>query len=278
MRSTSFQPAVQLGSVSQRYRLARPGSASGPPTSFPGSHQVDAAATFPRDDPSASLARLEAVLFLAKEPLNSRKLAQFAGLEDGTKARTLIRRLNLEYDQGGRAFRVEEVAGGYQLLTRRKFSGWLRRLAHVPGEARLSLPTLETLAVIAYRQPVLRADIEAIRGVNCGEILRQLMERDLVRISGRSEELGRPFLYATTRRFLHLFGLHSLEDLPRGAEIRGLPLRAGPPLNFSLAAGALAAPPSGEETSAGYTFEDDDGPFAASDASESESPIRIEEA
>ncbi len=219
------------------------------------------------------LARLEAVLFLAKEPLNSRKLAQFAGLEDGTRARTLIQRLNAEYDQAGRAFRVEEVAGGYQLLTRRKFSGWLRRLAHVPGEARLSPPALETLAVIAYRQPVLRADIEAIRGVNCGEILRQLMERDLVRISGRSEELGRPFFYATTRRFLYLFGLHSLEDLPRAEVIRNSPVMAGPPLNLNLPSGEADSSPSGEETTAGYTVDDDDGSFAETDQSESESPV-----
>ena len=176
------------------------------------------------------LGRLEAVLLLAREPLNSRKLSQYAGLDDGTQARTLLRQLNEWYDQAGRAFRVEEVAGGYQLLSRRKFGKWLRRLSHVPGESRLSAPALETLAVIAYRQPVPRADIEAIRGVNCGEILRQLMERDLVRIGGRSEELGRPYLYATTRRFLNLFGLVSLEELPRAAELRAAPVTIGPPL------------------------------------------------
>jgi segregation and condensation protein B len=213
------------------------------------------------DDP---LSRLEAVLILAREPHNSRKLAQYAGLEDGTEARTIIRRLNEHYDDVGRAFRIEEVAGGYQLLSRRKFGKWLRRLAHVPGEARLSAPTLETLAVIAYRQPVPRADIEAIRGVNCGEILRQLMERDLVRISGRSEELGRPYLYATTRRFLNLFGLVNLDELPRVAELRGAPVPAGPPplLEFAIpdAAseedGSLAAtPPFGEDEEVGYTGE-----------------------
>ena len=155
------------------------------------------------------------MLLLAREPLNSRKLSQYANLADGTQARTLVRRLNERYDAAGRAFRVEHVAGGYQLLTRRKFAPWLRRLAHVPGETRLSAPALETLAVIAYRQPVPRADIEAIRGVNCGEILRQFMERDLVRIGGRSEELGRPYLYSTTKRFLQLFGLINLDDLPR---------------------------------------------------------------
>ncbi len=169
----------------------------------------------------AKLQRLEAILLLAREPLNSRKLSQFANLADGTEARTLIRKLNEMYDRSGRAFRVEEVASGYQLLTRPAFATWLRKLGHVPAEIRLSAPALETLAVIAYRQPVLRADIEAIRGVNCGEILRQLMERDLVRISGRSEELGRPFLYGTTRRFLQVFGLVNLEELPRADRLRG---------------------------------------------------------
>lgn len=171
-----------------------------------------------RDD---RLQRLEAVLFLAREPLNSRKLSQYANLADGTEARTLIRRLNRLYDESGRAFRVEETAGGFRLMTRAKFASWLRRLAHVPPEVRLSAPALETLAVVAYRQPVLKAVIEAIRGVNCGEVLRQLMERDLVRIVGRSEELGRPYLYGPTRKFLQVFGLRSLDDLPRVEILRG---------------------------------------------------------
>ena len=121
--------------------------------------------------------RLEAILFVAREPLSTRKLGQYANLADATEARTLIRQLNEGYDQLGRAFRVEEVAGGYQLLTRPKFAGWLRRLDEVPQEMRLSAPALETLAVIAYRQPAGRAEVEAIRGVNCGEILRQPSRR-----------------------------------------------------------------------------------------------------
>jgi segregation and condensation protein B len=161
------------------------------------------------------LQRLEAVLFLSKEPLTTRKLSQYANLADGTEARTLLNRLNELYDSHGRSFRVERVAGGYQLLTRPHFAAWVRRLDHVPHEARLSAPALETLSVVAYRQPVLRSEIEAIRGVNCGEILRQLMEKDLVRIGGRSDELGRPYLYTTTRQFLRMFGLDSVESLPR---------------------------------------------------------------
>lgn len=173
------------------------------------------------------LARVEAVLFVAGEPLNSRKIADLASLADGTEARTLIRRLNELYDAQTSAFRVEEVAGGFQLLTRPKFGAWLRRLHQAPVETRLSAPALETLAVVAYRQPVVRAEIESIRGVQCGEILRQLMERDLVRIVGRSEELGRPYLYGTARRFLQMFGLRGLDDLPRAESLRRT--AAGPP-------------------------------------------------
>jgi segregation and condensation protein B len=166
------------------------------------------------------LAKVEAMLFLAREPLTTRKLAQLAGLADGTEARTLIRRLNRLYDGSGSAFRAEEVGGGFQLMSRARFGSWMRRLYQSPIETRLSAAALETLAIVAYRQPVLRAEIDALRGVDCSEILRQLMERDLVRISGRSPELGRPYYYGTTKRFLQVFGLRNLDDLPRAADLR----------------------------------------------------------
>ncbi len=171
--------------------------------------------------PEARKRRLEAILFLARSPLSSRKLSQSAGLEDGTQARTMISELNEQYDRSGRAFRVQRVAGGYQLLTRPQFSQWLRQLEHVDRPRRLSRPAMETLTVVAYRQPIIKADIEAIRGVGCGEMLRQLLEHGLLRIYGRSEQLGRPFLYATSRDFLQEFGLRSLDDLPRSAELQG---------------------------------------------------------
>ncbi|MBX3414928.1 MAG: SMC-Scp complex subunit ScpB [Pirellulales bacterium] len=193
------------------------------------------------------MARVEAVLLLAREPLGPRKLARIASLADGTEARTLVRRLNETYDRVGCAFRIEEVAGGYQLLTRPKFASWLRRLYPPQIETRLSSPALETLAVVAYRQPAVRAEIESIRGVQCGEMLRLLMERDLVRIMGRSEELGRPYLYGTTRRFLELFGLRDLDELPRAEILR---LRATPPAAGVTATPAIATSfshPSGTE-------------------------------
>jgi segregation and condensation protein B len=162
---------------------------------------------------------VEAILLIAREPLSARKLATLAELEDPTEARSIARQLNEHYDTHAYAFRIEEVAGGMQLLSRPQFATWLRRL-DVPGEVLLSQGMLETLAIVAYRQPILRAEIEAIRGVSCDEVLRQLMQRDLVRICGRHEELGRPYLYGTTRRFLELFGLQSLEYLPRARKIR----------------------------------------------------------
>jgi len=235
MFTNRTSPAQRLHSTCQREASAwrRALDRMTPPTTLRAplvsNQQPPASAVSSSEPPDTDLARLEAILFLAREPLNTRKLSQYASLADGTQARTLVRRLNEQYDAAGRAFRVERVAGGFQLLTRREFAPWLRRLAHVPGETRLSAPALETLAVIAYRQPVLRSTIEAIRGVNCGEILRQLMDRDLVRIGSRSHELGRPYLYATTRRFLELFGLNHIEELPRGPELRSGAAPTGQP-------------------------------------------------
>ncbi len=172
-------------------------------------------------DSLPELRRVEAVLFLAKDPVNSRKLSQLAGLTDGTQARTLIRQLNQNLDHCGRAFKVQVVAGGFQLRTRPAFDSWLSRLAQTPRAIRWSVPAMETLAVVAYRQPVLKADIEAIRGVGCGELLRQLLDRGMVRIAGRSNDLGNPYLYGTTKRFQEVFGLSSLDALPRGKKLRG---------------------------------------------------------
>ncbi len=206
-------PANPAGAAAPRpgaraWRLRRPPGAA---------PRRGAADPWARDE---SLARIEALLFLAREPLSTRKVAQLAGLADGTQARTLIRRLNEAYDATGSAFRAEEVAGGFQLLSRPALGAWLRRLYSSPVEIRLSAPAMETLAVVAYRQPVLRAEVEAVRGVDCGEMLRQLMDRDLVRTAGRADELGRPYRYATTRRFLQVFGLRHLEDLPRSDVLR----------------------------------------------------------
>lgn len=163
---------------------------------------------------SNELVNLEAVLFISREPMSARRLAQFADLPEGSKIRSLLKKLNAQYDKQQSAFQVIEVAGGFQLRTRPEFASWLVRMQEVPSTVRLSDPAMETLAVIAYRQPVLRVEIERLRGVQCGELIRQLLDRDLVRIVGRSDELGRPFYYGTTKNFLQVFGLGSLLDLP----------------------------------------------------------------
>lgn len=158
--------------------------------------------------------RLEAVLFLAKEPLGLRRLAQYAHIENGARVKVLIEQLNNQYRNRRYAFRILPVAGGYSLMTRPQFSPWLRRI-HRGRETQLKLTpsALETLMIVADKQPVLRVEIESVRGVQCGETLRNLMDRGYIRIVGRSDDLGRPFLYGTTKLFLSDFGLNSLNDL-----------------------------------------------------------------
>jgi segregation and condensation protein B len=166
------------------------------------------------------LAWVEAALLAADEPLTTRRLAAVAGLTDAAEARRLVRKLQSLYERGDSAFQVEEVAGGFQLLTRPEFERWLVRLRRTGHDLRLTAVARETLAIVAYRQPIVRADIEAIRGVHCGEVLRLLMEKGLIRIAGRDHSLGRPVLYGTTKKFLQVFGLKSLRDLPQAQNLR----------------------------------------------------------
>jgi segregation and condensation protein B len=140
--------------------------------------------------------------------------------EDATKQiKAAIDSLNSSYDKSNRAFRIERIAGGYRVMTREELAPLVSRLHEQRQQQKLSQAALETLSIIAYRQPVMRAEIEVIRGVACGEVLRGLMERRLVKIVGRAEELGRPMLYGTTKDFLNIFGLANLNDLP---EVQGL--------------------------------------------------------
>jgi segregation and condensation protein B len=179
----------------------------------------------PSRDPlarDAALAFLEAALLSADEPLPVRKLVLATGLPDAAAVRRQVRRLQELYDADGTAFQVEELAGGYQLLTRAVYHRWLGSLRRNQQELHLSAPARETLALVAYRQPIMRADVEAIRGVHCGETLRLLMEKGLVRIAGRDDSLGRPVLYGTTKKFLQVFGLRSLKDLPQAEQLRVL--------------------------------------------------------
>jgi segregation and condensation protein B len=173
------------------------------------------------------LAQLEAALLVADEPLPARKLASVAGISDGNEARRLLRKLQSLYEQEGGAFQVEELAGGFQLFTREEFHPWLSRLRRAATDLRLTPAGRETLAIVAYRQPIMRADVEAIRGVQCGEVLRVLMEKGLVRIAGRHDSLGRPVLYGTTKKFLIVFGLRNLKDLPLAEELKPPPSKEG---------------------------------------------------
>jgi segregation and condensation protein B len=175
-------------------------------------------------DPCArepAMALVEAVLLIADEPLPIRKLVQVLGLPDAAAVRRLLTKLQELYDQAGSAFELEELAGGFQLMTRPEYHRWLTSLRRSQQELKLTGAARETLAIVAYRQPIMRADIEAIRGVHCGETLRLLMEKGVVKIVGRHDSLGRPVLYGTTKKFLQTFGLKSLKDLPRVGGLQG---------------------------------------------------------
>jgi segregation and condensation protein B len=161
---------------------------------------------------------LEALLLSTHHPLTAGRLAELMELPTPGPVRAAIKALNAQYEQSNRAFRIDQVAGGYQILTLPEFGEHLKKLHQREIDAKLTKAALETLAIIAYKQPILRADIEAIRGVACGETVRNLMEKHLVKIAGRAEEPGRPILYGTTKRFLELFGLNSLKDLPQSDE------------------------------------------------------------
>ena len=200
---------------------------------------------------------IEALLFSAQKPLSIREItAAIRGAEDdefGSNEFTRVKeaevaaaleQLKIEYIEQGRAFQSTEKAEGWQLATDPSFAKWVRQLFPAPKPARLSAPALETLAIIAYRQPITRADVEAVRGVNIDGVLQTLMERGLVKIAGRAEIPGRPLLYETTQFFLDHFGLRNLDELPNVEELRkrNLPV-----------ARVVAPPESPESTQAGTT-------------------------
>ena len=177
---------------------------------------------------------IEALLFSAQKPLSIREIAtaikgaedpaaagpnEFGRVKDAEVAAAL-QQLKLEYVEQARAFQLVEKAEGWQLATDPGFAKWVRQLFPAPKPARLSAPALETLAIIAYRQPITRADVEAVRGVNIDGVLQTLMERGLVKIAGRAEIPGRPLLYETTQFFLDHFGLRNLDELPNAEELR----------------------------------------------------------
>ncbi len=163
---------------------------------------------------------IEALLFAADEPLTARRLRDILGLEDARVARRLAEELRDEFAAARRGVQIEEVAGGYRMLSHRDYAAQVEQLHKAERRARLSQAALETLAIVAYKQPIHRADIEAIRGVQVDAVLRNLQDAGLVRVVGRADVLGRPFLYGTSKRFLELFGLASLDDLPKAEELQ----------------------------------------------------------
>ena len=201
---------------------------------------------------------VEALLFSAQKPLSIRELTtaiKGAGAEDelspnefarATEAEiaAALEQLKIEYVQEEHAFAITEKAEGWQLVTDPAFARWVRQLFPAPKPARLTAPALETLAIIAYRQPIIRADVEAVRGVSIDGVLQTLMERGLVKIAGRAEVPGRPLLYETTQFFLDHFGLRALDELPNVEELRKRYL----PISARSQAGAAGAADSGPES------------------------------
>jgi len=162
---------------------------------------------------------IEALLFASEAPLSAADLARVDETLNEDLVEQIIAGLKEEYDLSERAFGIVEIAGGYQILTRPEYAFVLEQFDTVPTTARLSTAALETLAIIAYRQPVGRAEIEEIRGVGAGGVLKTLVERNLIEVVARGEGLGRPLLYGTTRFFLEHFGFRALDELPRSDEL-----------------------------------------------------------
>ena len=158
---------------------------------------------------------LEALLFASDTPLEIERIREVLELPDARAARALMDELRARYEASSGALTILEVGGGFRLVTRPALAPWLVRLARARTRTRLSRPALETLAIVGYKQPVSRPEVDAIRGVNSEAVLDNLLERRLVRIAGRKDAPGRPFLYETTREFLVAFGLRDVGDLPK---------------------------------------------------------------
>ena len=170
-------------------------------------------------EPARARAIIEAILMSAADPVTPGRLTHLLTDYNGRGIRELIDSLNAQYEDGGHGVEVAEVAGGFQLASRQEFGPWLRKYHKTSNQIRLSQAGLEALAIVAFKQPVTRIEIDQIRGVNSGGVLHTLMEVDMVRIVGRSEGIGKPMLFGTTREFLIHFGLKGLSELPKPKEL-----------------------------------------------------------
>jgi segregation and condensation protein B len=222
---------------------------------------------------------VEAVLFAADAPLTSGEIARADETLDEDQVEEALRQLRAEYDDASRSFQLVELAEGHQILTRPEFAPYLERFDNVPRPSRLSGPALETLAIIAYRQPLGRIEMEYVRGVSVAGVIKTLQERNLIDVVGRAEGLGRPLLYGTTQHFLEHFGFRSLEDLPRPEELP-IVLRDRIPLGLDDQLPAVLEEVDGEVAAdrevaaeAGEATAED----AAGDAEAAEAQIRVPE-
>lgn len=200
--------------------MSEPGTIPTDETDAPADEQAeDAEGTAPAggspDREVTTESIVEAILLATDTPVTPAKIAQIVAAGGVAEVKGHIAALNERYEETGASFRIEEIAKGYQILTLPEYNVWLRKLLKVRAEAKLSQAALETLAVVAYKQPALRVEIEEIRGVAAGDMLQRLREVNLVKIVGRAEEIGRPLLYGTTKKFLEVFGLASLDELPK---------------------------------------------------------------
>ena len=157
---------------------------------------------------------IEALLFVSEEPLSLDALKEITDIKEGRLLRELVEELNQEYKSEGRSFGIRNIAGGYQIYTYPEYAPWIKGMFKSKRETRLSIPALETLAIIAYRQPITRLEVEFIRGVNVEGVLNTLLERGLIKTMGKKDVVGRPIIYGTTKLFLKHFGLNNLDELP----------------------------------------------------------------
>ena len=198
-----------------------------------------------RLEPGELRGALEAVLFSVAQPITIRTLSEVFGVSVH-EVREAVEELRLEYIDTNRSFRIEDIAGGVQLLTLSRYDPWIRSMRRKEREGKLSAAALETLAVIAYKQPINKADLESIRGVNCSPTLKTLLDRGLIQVAGREEGLGKPLLYGTTRRFLESFGISSIRELPQPELEKEMAEKLG-----ETPAAASEGPEEGSEGAAG---------------------------
>lgn len=211
---------------------------------------------------------IESLLFVSDEPLSVGNIKNVLAVDDPRDIRSALNELADDYRTRQGAFLLHEVAGGFQIRTRPEYNQWIKRLIH-PKSSRLSKAALETLAIIAYKQPTIRSDIEHIRGVDCGGVIRILLEKKLVRVLGRKEIPGRPLIYGTTKQFLEVFDLKNLRDLPTPKEIEELRAATGDDADPEVAEQTIS---NGEDRQNPLEEEEDGSIQKDSEESESYAP------